>query len=68
MVFKIENSEIVINGKSVFKALVGTYIIGKICKFLLGVEKRYHVTVETKTEKVKKEQKTSEKKSKVESN
>lgn len=67
MVFKIENSEIVINGRSVFKALILTYFTVKLCKAVNRVRNTHYIIIDNNTKTTKKEQKISEKKQKVES-
>lgn len=66
MIFKIDNSQIVINGKSVLKALVWTYVTTKICKAIFKPRKVYYVVFDGEIKNMKKEQKLP-KKTKVES-
>lgn len=66
MIFKLENSEVVINGKSVFKALIAVYVVKKICKAICKPVKHYYEI--TYVEVINADnQKISNKKQKVES-
>lgn len=64
MVFKIDNSQIVINGKSILKALAAVCIIKKVCKAMRRPKPEYYVVINTE---LKKEQKVTKAKNKVES-
>ena len=68
MVFRIENSEIVINGKSIFKAIIGAYIAAKLCRTIFKIEKKnYYILLDNKTKRTKKELKSSDNNQKAES-
>ena len=67
MVFKLENSTINIDGKSVFKGLVATYIIVKLYRAARSSKEKYYATLDAELKRIKKEQKLTDKKSKVES-
>lgn len=66
MIFKIESSEVDINGKTVLKVLALAYVTTKLCKAIFKPKQVYYVVVDDETTKTKKEQKIS-KKIKVES-
>lgn len=68
MVFKLEDSQIVIDGKSLFRGAVVTYIIVELCKSIYKAEKRYSAKLKEELKDIKREQKLSKKKQKVESN
>ena len=67
MIFKIEHSEITINGKSIVKALIVTYLVTAMYKAIRRVKNTHYIIIDSGMTQVKKEQKTSEKKQKVES-
>lgn len=67
MMFKLENSTINIDGKSVFKGLVATYIIMKLWRAAHSAKEKYYATLEAELKRIRKEQKTTDKKQKVES-
>lgn len=66
MVFKLEDSPIIIDGRSIFKGLVATYIVLKICGAIYRVERKYYAKLDEEVKKLKEERKMS-KKQKVES-
>ena len=68
MVFKLENTSIVIDGRSILKGFIFTHIFIEVCKSIYRSEKKYSQKLKTELKKVKKEQKLSKKKQKVESN
>lgn len=67
MIFKIENSEIVINGRSILKAIAFTYLAAHLYKSIRRVRNTHYIIIDSDMKQLKKEQKTSEKKQKVES-
>lgn len=64
MIFKLENTQININGKSVVKALAAAIVVGKLYKAIRKPKPKCFVVFSVD---LNKEQKTSKKKQKVES-
>lgn len=67
MVFKLENSSINIDCKSIFKGFVIAGVCIEICKAIYRSEQRYSIKLKEELKRLKKEQKISKKKQKVES-
>ena len=67
MVVKLEDSQIVFDGKSIFRGVVVTYIIVELCKSIYRAEKRYSAKLKEELKDIKREQKMSKKKQKAES-
>ena len=67
MVFKVEDTQLVIDGKSVFRGFLVTYIIIDLCRSLYRAERRYSAQLDAELKQIKKEQKLSKKKRKAES-
>ena len=68
MVFKLEDTQLIIDGKSVFRGFVVTYIIIELCRSIYRAERRYSEALHEELKRIKKEQKLSKKnKKKVES-
>ena len=65
MIFKLENSQIVINGKSVLEALAAVYIVRKMYKAICKPVIKHYTVTYVELKKSDKEQKSS--KQKVES-
>ena len=57
MVFKIENTQFVINVKSVVKGALIAYLLLKLCKSITKIEQTHYVVIVDKSKKTKKEQK-----------
>ena len=64
MVFKLEDSQIVIDGRSVFRGLVTLQIVIGLCKAVYRAEKKYSAKLSEELKQIKKEQKLSKKQSK----
>ena len=61
MVFKLEDTDVVIDGKSVFRGFVLTYIVIELCKSIYRAEKRYSAKLDAELKALKKEQKLAKK-------
>lgn len=68
MIFKIESGEVVINGRKVLKTLFYAYLTAKIYKAMTKPKEVYYIVLDDEPKQVKKVQRTSKKKQKVESN
>lgn len=64
MVVKLEDSQIVIDGKSMFRGIVVTYVIIELCKSIYRAEKRYSAKLKEELKDIKREQKISKKQKK----
>ena len=68
MVFKLEDTQLVVDGRSVIRSLIGLQIVIGLCKAIYMAEKRYSAALHDELTRIKKEQKLSKKnKKKVES-
>ena len=61
MVFKLEDSQIVIDGRSVVRGLITLQIIVGLCKAVYIAEKKYSAKLNEELKQIKKEQKLSKK-------
>ena len=68
MVWKMDSPTIVIDGRSILKAIIWTHVLIRIHKAICVAEQRYYCKLEDDLKRMKKEQKISKKKQKVESN
>ena len=64
MIVNLEDSKIIIDGKSVFRGFVVTYIIVELCKAVYRAEKRYSAKLDAELKQIKKDQKLAKKNSK----
>lgn len=64
MVVNLEDTQVVIDAKSVFRGFVVTYIVIELCKSIYRAEKRYSAKLDAELKAIKKEQKLSKKNSK----
>ena len=67
MIVNLEDSKIVIDGKSVFRGLICLQIVVGLCRAVYRAEKRYSAKLDAELKQMKKEQKLSKKKQKAES-
>ena len=67
MVWKLENTQVIVDGRSVFRGLVALQIVVGLCSALYRAERRYADRLNDELKRIKKEQKLSKKSKKVES-
>ena len=68
MVWKIDSPTIIVNGRSILRAIIGAHVLINIHKTMCIAKQRYYDKLEDDLKRMKKEQKISNKKQKVESN
>lgn len=61
MIFKLENSEVLIDGKSIFKTFVLTYVAIEACRAIYRAEKRCRIKLAEELRRMRKEQKLTKK-------
>ena len=66
--WKIDSPTIVINGRSILRAIIFAHVLIRIHNAISVAEQRYYCKLEDELKRIKKEQKISKKKQKVESN
>lgn len=64
MVFKLEDSQIVIDGRSVVRGLIGLQIVIGLCKAVYRAEKKYSAKLSEELKQIRKDQKLAKKNSK----
>ena len=67
MVWKLENPGIIIDGRSIFRALIWVHVLVHLHKAIYVAERKYYDRIDYELKQMKKEQKLSKKKQKVES-
>ena len=67
MIFKLENSEVRIDGKSILKAFIFTHLTIELCRAIYRAEKKYYAELSEEVKRLRKEQKLAKKKKKAES-